>query len=367
MILEVCGMEGEAYYAFYFTDCVFPCIIVILHFKLTSYRIIVSVKTYYDILGVSRSSTPEEIKKAFILRSKMMHPDRFSQNSQKAEWELANEMFKELNHAYSILKDPAARRQYDLTIATGYASQNTHSAPPPRQSTPTTRAPRPHPPQQRSSANNDTYGCLVYFFLLGGIWLVCKGCDAINHKAPSAPSNLSTKAGSTIPPRGSSYSSPRLIPTPLPRMVEEKIPRDYPEPENGMVFKNDMPPGGHGSLKIINGCPSHSVVKLVDTLKNASVYVVFVRANSEVSIPKIVDGRYRLLFSSGHGWDDIDGRFKNREGSSEFEDPLVYTTKEVRRVDGVYLVSHRMEVTLNSIRGGNARTDTISTSDFEKY
>ena len=295
-----------------------------------------------------------------------MHPDRFSLSSQKAEWELANEMFKELNHAYGILKDPVARRQYDFTIGGGYASQSTYSAPPPRQSTPPPQA-RPQPPKQETRTSNATSGCLAYLVLFGGIWLVGKGCDAVNHKTPSVPSNLSTKAAPSIPSRASSYSSPRITPTPVPRVVETVVPSDYPEPDNGFVFKNDMPTGGRGSLKIINGCPSHSVVKLVDTLKNAATYVVFVRANSEVSIPRIADGGYRLLFSSGHGWDDIDGRFKNREGSSAFEEPLIYTTKVEKRGDGDYTASRRMEVTLNSIRGGNARTDTISTGEFEKY
>ena len=33
----------------------------------------------------------------------MLHPDRFNQQSQRAEWELANEMLKDLNHAYVVI------------------------------------------------------------------------------------------------------------------------------------------------------------------------------------------------------------------------------------------------------------------------
>jgi hypothetical protein len=145
------------------------------------------------------------------------------------------------------------------------------------------------------------------------------------------------------------------------------VPADYPEPANGYVFKNEMLPGGHGTLKISNGCPTHSVVKLIDTFKDAAVYVAFVRANAAYTIPNIPDGRYRLLFAAGHGWDDVDGRFKKRDGSSAFEQPLVFTTEKRTQADGVYSYSHSMEVTLNPVVGGTAQADNISTKEFEKY
>jgi hypothetical protein len=94
-------------------------------------------KNLYDLLGVAPNATDDQIRKAYLLRSKMMHPDRFDQTRQRAEWELANEILKELNHAYQVLRDSSSRSQYDRKIAGA-----THSAPPPRQSSP--------PPQQRS-------------------------------------------------------------------------------------------------------------------------------------------------------------------------------------------------------------------------
>jgi len=65
-------------------------------------------KDYYQILGVPRNSTNDEIKKAYRKLAMQYHPDR---NPGKEEW--ANDKFKEINEAYAILGDPEKRSQYD--------------------------------------------------------------------------------------------------------------------------------------------------------------------------------------------------------------------------------------------------------------
>jgi curved DNA-binding protein len=65
-------------------------------------------KDYYQILGVSRNATNEQIKKAYRKLAMQYHPDR---NPSKEKW--ANEKFKAINEAFSILGDPEKRRQYD--------------------------------------------------------------------------------------------------------------------------------------------------------------------------------------------------------------------------------------------------------------
>jgi len=74
-------------------------------------------RDYYEVLGVSRNSTPDEIKKAFRQLALQYHPDR---NSSDAS---AEDRFKELNEAYSVLSDPDKRAQYDRFGHAGPAGQ----------------------------------------------------------------------------------------------------------------------------------------------------------------------------------------------------------------------------------------------------
>ena len=61
----------------------------------------------YQVLGVSRNSTPEEIKSAYRKLAKKYHPDLHP--GDKA----CEERFKEGNEAYEILSDPEKRKKYD--------------------------------------------------------------------------------------------------------------------------------------------------------------------------------------------------------------------------------------------------------------
>lgn len=58
---------------------------------------------YYDVLGISRSATESEIRKAYKTKSMKHHPDRGGDE----------EEFKKVNEAYQTLKDPQKRAQYD--------------------------------------------------------------------------------------------------------------------------------------------------------------------------------------------------------------------------------------------------------------
>ncbi len=67
----------------------------------------VTYKDYYEVLNVTRTSTKDEIAKAYKKLARKYHPD-LNQNNAEAE-----EKFKEINEAYEVLKDDEKRKMYD--------------------------------------------------------------------------------------------------------------------------------------------------------------------------------------------------------------------------------------------------------------
>jgi len=69
-------------------------------------------KDYYKILGVNRSATDDEIKRAYKKKALVYHPDRHSGGSEEDRKE-AEKSFKEVGEAYSVLSDRRKRTRYD--------------------------------------------------------------------------------------------------------------------------------------------------------------------------------------------------------------------------------------------------------------
>ena len=67
-------------------------------------------KDFYKILGIERNATTDDIKKAYKKLAMQWHPDRFMDEDEKKN---AEEKFKEITEAHSILSDPQKRQQFD--------------------------------------------------------------------------------------------------------------------------------------------------------------------------------------------------------------------------------------------------------------
>jgi curved DNA-binding protein len=80
-------------------------------------------KDYYNILGVTKTATQDDIQKAYRKFAKKYHPDKNKDNGSENK-------FKEIGEAYDVLKDPEKRAKYDRYGSAWKAAANGHQAPP---------------------------------------------------------------------------------------------------------------------------------------------------------------------------------------------------------------------------------------------
>lgn len=72
-------------------------------------------KTYYMVLGISRSETPTGVRAAYRDRARQLHPDIAGEGATRA--------FQELTEAYDVLSDPSRRRAYNAQLARAIPSR----------------------------------------------------------------------------------------------------------------------------------------------------------------------------------------------------------------------------------------------------
>ncbi|WP_156046146.1 hypothetical protein [Herbidospora cretacea] len=124
-------------------------------------------------------------------------------------------------------------------------------------------------------------------------------------------------------------------------------------PGNGKVLY-DRISGGEGVLKIKNGTAKDGVVTLVKGKKKA--FSLYVRAKSTASFKQVDDGTYTVYFTTGYRFSSSKRKFTKSASYQRFNDRLKFTTTATQ--------STIWTLTLNPVKGGNARTSGVNPKDF---
>ncbi|GAB1818183.1 hypothetical protein [Herbidospora sp. RD11066] len=124
-------------------------------------------------------------------------------------------------------------------------------------------------------------------------------------------------------------------------------------PGNGKVLF-DRISGGEGVLKIKNGTAKDGVVTLVRGKSKA--FSLYVRAKSTASFKRVDDGTYTVYFTTGYRFSTSKRKFTKSAAYERFTDRLKFNTTSTQ--------STIWTITLNPVKGGNARTTGVNPKDF---
>jgi curved DNA-binding protein CbpA len=86
---------------------------------------------YFQVLGITRAATPDEIRDAFFERSKKFHPDRYFKKELGPYGSILTEIYKRIVAAHDVLRDSKLRSSYEKTLTEPAASAKASSFGPP--------------------------------------------------------------------------------------------------------------------------------------------------------------------------------------------------------------------------------------------
>jgi hypothetical protein len=204
-----------------------------------------------------------------------------------------------------------------------------------------------------------------------------EGQDALDELLAAAPAaRPSERAIEKVPPPPAGYhlveaakdpieqtGTSGLGPKPSAGDVAESPavpPREPVSLPNGTNLISPPAGEGRGRLEISNHTSQDAVVKLKTSVGKETVRLVYVRAMSDLTIPKIPVGNYMLEFATGRDWDETSRSFRRNRAFSRFDAPFVFS--ETPLADGTRFSVN--SVTLHGVANGNAKTDAISAEDF---
>lgn len=217
----------------------------------------------YHILGVSLRASHAEVRRAYLERLKVVHPDRFDPKFQPAEWQKANDMLLELNAAYEEIK------KYP-TVLEGVPRSEAKGA----RTVPGTRR------EAKAWYSQPLVAWGIPALIVVGLFL----------KFASTPQPVPVVAAPGSLP---AVAPPSPFPPPFVEPSREL-------PQNGSVarFQNrpDVAP-----FTVVVPPEAHYVVKLEEAETGVGVLMMFVHAGQTVQT-KVPLGNYRLKYAMGTTW-----------------------------------------------------------------
>jgi hypothetical protein len=217
----------------------------------------------YHILGVSPVASHAEVRRAYLERLKVVHPDRFDPKFQPAEWQKANDMLLELNAAYEEIK------KYPGVL----------------EAVPGSSAKRGEPVSRIRRKAKPWYSQPLVAWGIPMLILVVLFLNFASMPRPA-------------PVIASSNPMPAVaIPAPLPPPIVEPV-RDLPQ--NGYVARFQERPEV-APFTVIAAPEGHHVVKLEEAETGVAVLMMFVHAG-QTAQTKIPLGNYRLKYATGTTW-----------------------------------------------------------------
>jgi curved DNA-binding protein CbpA len=110
-------------------------------------------ETHYALLGVTRSSTTADVKRAYYSLARRLHPDRLRRAADADEQQRIDAAFAKIAQAYDVLKDSKLRASYDLKIEKMRSSSKSGDADAHQDSTHTDTLPRTEAPRANADAS----------------------------------------------------------------------------------------------------------------------------------------------------------------------------------------------------------------------
>jgi hypothetical protein len=146
---------------------------------------------------------------------------------------------------------------------------------------------------------------------------------------------------------------------PKSKKSDDPRPTDYKTLPSGTRIEGEIDTSGRGELTVDNGTSEDAVVRLCDVSTN-KMLGFFVESRKTFRLTGVPQGSYRLLFTTGLNWEELEDTFSWHPSYSEFDKTFEFS--EQRDSKGVLYDS--VSVTLNPVVFGNVKAKPITREEF---